>query len=163
MTWTSTTKIHHLAQLHEESRYYRRFHHTLLSVAIAGYIGLIILQANLLTDTLKISFGLNSTTIAIMAIALILLVIAPLVLTYLFVTYHFVQGGIRGNIRAIEEELGFPDRYLEDAKYKGFANKRAVQKFFIGKGHVMFIALVWLMVLANGGIFFILLKGIAQR
>ncbi len=162
MPWTPTNKIHHLAQLHEESRYYRRFHHTLLSVTMAGYIGLLILQANLLTSTINISIGWNSITIATMGIALIVLVIAPVVLTYLFVTYHFVQGFIRDNIRAIQEELGFPDRYLEDKKYKDFRVKPKRQKFCIGRGHIMFIILLWLMVLANGGIFFILLKGITQ-
>ncbi len=162
MPWTSREKIHHLAQLHEESRYYRRFHHTIFSVSIAIYVGLVILQANLLTNTAETSVSLSSTGVVITGITLVILVllIVPGFLTYLFVHWHFVQGSVRDKIRALQEELKFPDRYLEDAKYKGFTNKPARRKFFIGKGHIIFIILLWLMVFVNGEIFFILSKGI---
>ena len=161
MPWSHQTKIHHLAQMHEESRYYRRFHHTVLSVAMAGYIGLIILQTNisdLLPNIPIISNGLQSIAVATTGIVLIILVIVPGFLTYLFVAYHFEQGSIRGNIYTLQKELGFPDRYLEDAKYEGFRDKPKRQKFCIGRGHKVFIALLWLMVFINLGVFLILSK-----
>jgi len=153
MAWTRREQIHHLAQLHEESRYYRRFHHTVFSVSMAGYFALLILQASLLRNNLEISNSLITTVVLI-------LVIVPIVLTYLFAHWHFVQGNVRNDICALQEELGFPDRYLEDAKYKGFKNRPTRQKVFIGRGHIIFIILLWLMVFANWGIFSSLLKGI---
>ena len=165
MAWTDEEKIHHLDQMHEESRYYRRFHHTVFSVSMAGYIGLIILQASILMNATQNTTNLTYAPAVIVTIALITLtifIVIPGLLTYMFVNWHFVQGSIRDNICTLQKKLGFPNRYLEDTKYDGFIKKTSWQKFLTGRGHKVFIILLWLIVFVNGGIFYILLRSIVS-
>lgn len=165
MAWTTREKIHHLAELHEESRYYRRFHHTVFSVTVAGYVALIVVQVQLLTNANRLTTvgAIASAAWTFVLIALVVLIIfitIPGLVTYLFVRYHSVHGCIQGNIRSLQKDLRFPDRYLGDVKYEDFAHKGAREQFFIGVGHKVFISVLWLMVIVNVIIFYILLKAI---
>jgi len=125
------------------------------------YTGLIVLQPKLFIDT---SPNLSSTALVAIKwlIPLVVLLIVPGVLTYVFINWHFVQGNVRDSIHTLQEELGFPDRYLQDTKYEGFTNKSWLERFCIGKGHIVFIALLWLLVIVNWVIFCIFSKGIVQ-
>lgn len=162
MNWTREAQIQHLAQLHEESRYYRRFHHTLFSVSMATYTGLMILQTNFLmvigTNPITLSGG--ALQVVKWVIPIVILLILPGLLIYMFINWHFVQGNIRANIYALEKIMKFPQKYLEDKKYENFTKKNCLQKFCIGRGHIIFIIILVIMVVINVVLFLFLSSSI---
>lgn len=153
MTWGKTDKQQHLSSLHGEGRYYRIFHHTLLSIIMAGNIALAIVLVNALNDSVGSAKAVDyASLMTIIALASLFLLVIPAILTYLIIAAHFSQGKIREQIRKLQVELEYPDEYLEDEKYEGFQEKKCLEKFLIGRGHKSFIALLWIMVIINIGL-----------
>lgn len=158
--WNTTDVQQHLIQLHEESRYYRRFHHTIVTVMMAGYLGLIFLQANLFNSIVNLSsdnsISLNNfvNPIWIYIIAALLLGVIPCLLIYLFVNYHIAQGLISEQIHIIQEKLGYPEDALLKKKYSGFKDKLFFQQLTTGRGHIIFIFLLACIIAVNIILFF---------
>jgi hypothetical protein len=164
MKWNSSQKTNYLSQLHEESRYTRRFHHTIFSVSMTIYAGLAFLQTKLVIDNTNTAIYLSDLAYVTIKwiVPFLFLLIIPGILIFMFVNWHFVQGGIRDNICALQKELGFPTKYIRDEKYEGFTNKRFWQRFCTGKGHITFIVLLLLITLLNLVMFLILSGGITK-
>ncbi len=153
-------KSSHLIQLFEESRYYRTFHDTIFSVSMAFYSGLMILQANILSDVGGKTLTLSGIALLLIkyVIPILFLLMFPCILTYIFINWHFVQGYVRDKIVTLQDELGVPEEFLQDQKYKGFAQKTWIQKCRIGRGHPLFIISLWILVIANGAMFYVILQ-----
>ena len=153
MTWKIADQRQHLSELHNESRYNRTFHHTLLSIFMAGYIALAIVLVNALNNSPDSTKAIDNVSSAIIiAVAILFLFVIPAILTFLIINYHFALGEIQEQIRNLQVETMYPDEYLENKKYEGFNAKNKYKKYRIGKGHQSFIFLLWIMVFINVGL-----------
>lgn len=151
MTWDAETWKHYLSHLSEESRHYRGFHHTLMSVCIAGYAALLgFLMALLLDQTQSSGFSCFTGIVVYVVAPLVILVAIPILLSYMIITYHLTQGNIRNHMRILQELLEYPIEQKEDVKYSDFQNRSLLSKIFTGRGHIVFLILLWLLVGTNG-------------
>lgn len=159
--WGRQERIHHLGELRDEIRYYRGFHHTVFTISTTLYVGLIVLQADVLKEASRDRIVLTEKGLIALewVIPIVMLVLLPGIFTYMFVNWHFVQGSVRDLAIRIQKELGFPEEFQE-AKYDGFSSKCWQKRFATGKGHILFIGVLWLLVAVNFIVFIMLSEAI---
>jgi hypothetical protein len=139
-----------LSELYEEVKYYRMLHHTILSIFIAGYTALVVLQVNMLSTVSKIPDDFKKQFWLLWVVFGILFIVIPLLITWLILHYHIVQGKILDDIVFLKKQMGIPSRFFRnDEKYEGFKDKSTLKQICIGFGQKIFVSLLLSLVITN--------------
>lgn len=147
-----------LNQAFEESRYYRKFHHTIFVLAVTLYAGLIAIQ---LHKPIQIK-----NEFALYFFAGVILIFIPGYISYLIFTYHVKISKVNAAISIISSNLlksvkiddarihpDLIDKLLDEFLFKKYgdavASSNCLSKCAVGKGHLFFITTIWLLVMTN--------------
>lgn len=143
-----------LNQAFEESRYYRKFHHTIFVLAVTLYAGLIAIQ---LHKPIHIK-----NEFALYFFVSVILIFIPGYFSYLIYEYHkriskinvvisILSRNFLKSIRIDDPEV--PSECLDEFLFKKYGDAAIARNCYsnctVGKGHWFFIAIVILLVLVN--------------
>ncbi|PTQ97472.1 hypothetical protein C8R30_11151 [Nitrosomonas nitrosa] len=146
-----------LNQAFEESRYYRKFHHTVFVLTATLYAGLMALQLNA-----NNSLCISSDTITFCLLAFVIVFVIPGYFCYLICEYHekiskinavisIYSRNLLKSIRINDPEI--PQECLDEFLFKKYGDaviaRNCCFNRAVGKGHWFFIVIVLLLVLIN--------------
>ena len=141
-------KLIPLSELYSERKYYREFHHKILSLFNTIYLSAMVGQ------TIASSQLSNASCMVIYTLIAVLIGILPIYTTYIYLRYHLVIEGLN---RAIKSTLqNIQNNKASDASnvaikwHIGNADKVEKKAIFSGQGHWYFIITMWLLVAING-------------
>lgn len=151
-----------LNQAFEESRYYRKFHHTVFVLAATLYAGLLALQLN--ASTLLCNWR---DTIAFCFFAFVIILVIPGYFSYLIFAYHrriskinavisILSRNLLKSIRINDPEI--PQECLDEFLFKKYGDALIPGNYrfnsTVGKGHWFFFGIVSLLIILNVVIYF---------
>lgn len=146
-----------LVQALEESRYHRRFHHTIFVLAVTLYSGLLVIQ---LSNSVTVAEGFPRYFV-IIGVG----VIIPLYFIYLIFSYHETISKINSIIYELAAPMLDTARQGCDRLRMDLLNALLFKKYadaiqdgrnlkFVGRGHWFFSGVVVLLVTMNAAVFF---------